>query len=302
MQIVTLVATFFFHLILPISFLFWISKAKSEYKTDLLFKLIQCLSFLILLYTVGRWENLSAYLRTPLTLFYFLLYLLAVIKKWKILLPFPTEKKIRYYTFNSTMPLIFLFLVAEIVQGSYAYTGNSTDLHSPLRKSYVGQGGNSIFLNYHQAYNSQKHAMDLTILNAWGARANTLFPIALEDFVIYKDTIFSPCDCSVIKLTNGMEDTPLGDNYTGHPAGNHIIFGLDTSLIVIAHVLKNSYFVQEGDVVKKGQPIALVGNSGHSDEPHVHIHAESGHLLDHGNGIPITFDHVFAVRNDFLSW
>lgn len=300
MPIIILTVTFFFHVILPIFFLLWIRNGKSTYRIDLLFKLIQVLSFLVLLYTVGRWENLSAYLRTPLTLLYFLLYVLAVFKKWKELPSYPTEKKLRYYTLSSIMPLIFLLLVAEILHGSYSYPGNSTDLHAPLRNSYVGQGGNSVFINYHQAFNPQKYALDLTVLNAWGARANTLFPKQLEDFVIYKDTIFAPCDGPIVKLTDDMEDTPLGGKYTGHPAGNHIVFGLDSSIIVIAHALKNSYFVKEGDVVKKGQPIALVGNSGNSPEPHLHIHSESGHAMDQGKGIPITFNHLFAVRNDFL--
>ena len=60
--------------------------------------------------------------------------------------------------------------------------------------------------------------------------------------------------------------------------------------------------VTTGDIVKKGQPIARVGNSGRTSNPHLHIHACSGtdtsKILHGGNGIPIYFDGKFPVRND----
>ncbi|MCX7743036.1 MAG: M23 family metallopeptidase [Flavobacteriales bacterium] len=59
--------------------------------------------------------------------------------------------------------------------------------------------------------------------------------------------------------------------------------------------------VLPNDSVKRGQPVARVGNSGHTSEPHLHIHAISGtdtSKIMNGNGIPICFDNKFLIRND----
>jgi murein DD-endopeptidase MepM/ murein hydrolase activator NlpD len=53
--------------------------------------------------------------------------------------------------------------------------------------------------------------------------------------------------------------------------------------------------VAEGDNVKEMDPIGLVGNSGNSSEPHVHIHAEKD-----GIGIPIKFNDQFLIRNNLI--
>ena len=72
----------------------------------------------------------------------------------------------------------------------------------------------------------------------------------------------------------------------------------------MAHMLKNSIMVSTGDIVKKGQPLARVGNSGRTTQPHLHIHAITGtdtsKIIQGGNGIPIYFEGKFPIRNDRL--
>jgi murein DD-endopeptidase MepM/ murein hydrolase activator NlpD len=38
---------------------------------------------------------------------------------------------------------------------------------------------------------------------------------------------------------------------------------------------RGSVRVQKGDVLKPGDPIGLVGNSGNTSEPHLHIHVQN---------------------------
>ncbi|TMZ49982.1 M23 family metallopeptidase, partial [Klebsiella pneumoniae] len=51
----------------------------------------------------------------------------------------------------------------------------------------------------------------------------------------------------------------------------------------------------EGDVVREGQLLGTVGNSGNTSEPHLHIHAEKD-----GEGVPIRFGGRFLVRNNLM--
>jgi murein DD-endopeptidase MepM/ murein hydrolase activator NlpD len=58
---------------------------------------------------------------------------------------------------------------------------------------------------------------------------------------------------------------------------------------------QGSVAVAEGDVVREGQLLGTVGNSGNTSEPHLHIHAEKD-----GEGVPIRFGGRFLVRNNLM--
>jgi murein DD-endopeptidase MepM/ murein hydrolase activator NlpD len=71
----------------------------------------------------------------------------------------------------------------------------------------------------------------------------------------------------------------------------------------MAHLLKGSITSQVGSLVKSGDAIAKIGNSGNTSEPHLHIHARkvnTGKAILAGEGLPITFDGKFLVRNSLL--
>ncbi|HNR85299.1 MAG TPA: cell division protein FtsA [Taishania sp.] len=53
-----------------------------------------------------------------------------------------------------------------------------------------------------------------------------------------------------------------------------------------AHCVPNSFMVEIGDVVKEGDPIGLLGNSGNSDAPHLHFHIMDGTDIFFSNGLP----------------
>lgn len=64
--------------------------------------------------------------------------------------------------------------------------------------------------------------------------------------------------------------------------------------VELAHLQKGSVRVETGDPVKMGQSIALVGNSGNTSEPHLHIHAVDP---TSGKAIPLTIDGLTPARN-----
>jgi hypothetical protein len=69
-----------------------------------------------------------------------------------------------------------------------------------------------------------------------------------------------------------------------------------------AHFQPNSLKVHVGDKVRRGQVLALLGNSGNSDAPHLHFGIQDGPLPYASNGVPFVFSSFTttgAVTNPF---
>ena len=79
------------------------------------------------------------------------------------------------------------------------------------------------------------------------------------------------------------------------PLGNYVAINHEGTIVYLAHMMKGSLLVKKGDLVKVGQPIGKVGNSGNTSEPHLHMHAQK-----ESQGVPITFNGKFLVRNTVI--
>jgi len=305
LQIVSIISLFIMQLLLPVYFIFWIGFKKSKSKTDLILKLLTVWTYFIFCFYAGRWDFLPYLLR-----YIFLFLLIAVTIKamiyFKSLVLFEKKKIWGWVGFCAQILVSVLFLFADIsIIHGFSTEEKGIDISFPLREGFIAHGGSSEIINYHHAdTTSQQYALDIVKLNAWGLRASGFFPDDLNKYAIYGDTVFSPCDCKVVKVKDGLNDLPPGTADKVNLAGNHIILEYNNHLIVFAHLLKNSLMVSVGDIIKKGQPMARVGNSGHTSEPHLHIHAISGtdtsKIIKGGNGIPIYFDGKFLTRNDIV--
>ena len=85
--------------------------------------------------------------------------------------------------------------------------------------------------------------------------------------------------------------------------GNVIVIELDTGhFVVLAHLRHGSLRVSEGDRVRTGDPLALVGNSGNTTMPHLHLQVQThADLWDADNrSVPFAFEPAGRVpaRND----
>lgn len=188
------------------------------------------------------------------------------------------------------------------VQGHF-FSEPALDMAYPLQEGLVGHGGSTEGINYHNAdTTAQQYAMDIEALYPTGNRAKGLFPQDPHKYAIYGHAVYAPCNGRVAMVRDGHENTAMSVGMdTVNPAGNMIVLEYQNHLVVFAHLLKHSITVAPGQQVVAGQPMARVGNSGNTTEPHLHIHAiagsDTGKILN-GNGIPITFDGRFLVRND----
>jgi murein DD-endopeptidase MepM/ murein hydrolase activator NlpD len=189
-------------------------------------------------------------------------------------------------------------LLSALTLSGTSYTGNnSISLKFPFGQGwyYVIQGGSNIMTNpFRRMALNGKYAIDLVKMNNLGNRAATFFPEAIAQYHIYGEAVLSPCNGRVVTTVSGLADNEPTKVNREQPAGNHIVIECDTVKVMLAHLKEGSLKVSQGDKVKEGQPVAEVGNSGYTDEPHLHIQANS----HDGNPVAIMFGEKFLSIND----
>ncbi len=95
---------------------------------------------------------------------------------------------------------------------------------------------------------------------------------ALEDYYAYGLPITSPAGGKVVIVRDGVADNPVGKVNTIENWGNHVIIEHAPNFYsCIAHLKEGTLKVAAGQDVKKGEVLALCGNSGRSPYPHVHL-------------------------------
>lgn len=301
-QILILFATL---LVLPGYFLYSLWRGRENSKFNWLLKVLYSGAFLLYVVLAGNWSWLSYYLRFVIPI----LFVLAVFISYQRVRHLPFFARSRGWGWLSSASsllalLVFSGFLAFTLRG-YFYSDPPVQLVFPLQagRYYVGQGGNSPVLNYHNVNQAQQYALDITELNAAGTRAWGLYPAKLERYVIFGATVRSPCDGTILEAVDGLPDNIPPATDLEHLAGNHVVITCQGVNVVLAHLQNGSVTVQTGETVTTGQPLGQVGNSGNTSEPHLHIHAvaeDSGDVLA-GEGVPLLFESKFPVRNSILS-
>jgi hypothetical protein len=146
---------------------------------------------------------------------------------------------------------------------------------------------------------SMKYAADVTRLSSWGNDANGVFPQACEPYPVFNQAVYSPCDGEVREVSDEWpNETPWGGKGP-YNLGNHILIESEGIYVLIGHLQKGSMLVASGSRVRIGEPIAKIGNSGWTSQPHMHIQAMKINVESYwkGEGLPIVFDGVNPVKN-----
>ena len=155
----------------------------------------------------------------------------------------------------------------------------------------------------HRPYVGTAHGVDLVALDHWGLRAEGIMPIDPARYVIFGRPVIAPCMGEVLAAVDGLPDMPVPKVDHDHLAGNHVILRCAGADVLLGHFRKGSLLVSTGQSLAMGDPIAQVGNSGNTSEPHLHINAMQPGTSDApfaGAPIPITIDGRYLVRNDRL--
>lgn len=152
----------------------------------------------------------------------------------------------------------------------------------PGSRVLIGQGGGG-GVNHHAGHPVQRYALDLLCLNRFGARARGPAPRRLAAYQAYGATVAAPCAGTVLAVLDGQADQPVqaspfepAPQVRQHAYGNHLLLRVEAGgavVLALAHLRAGSLRVAVGERVEVGQPLAEVGNSGNTTEPHLHLHA-----------------------------
>ena len=232
-------------------------------------------------------------------------------------------------TLAPTGPATWFALVAFVGLGLFATTetwnalagsrtpaGAAVRLETPLGpgRYLVANGGASLRLNAHadaldqtvpahRAFYGTAYGIDLVAIDALGFRADGIMPADPAKYRIFGRPVLAPCAGRVVRAVDGLADLRVPEFDRKNLAGNHVILRCGASEIVLAHFRRGSVRVRPGQAVRVGTPLAQVGNSGGTSEPHLHIHAQRPGTVAaplSGAPIPNLIEGRFLVRNDLF--
>ena len=147
------------------------------------------------------------------------------------------------------------------------------------------------YLDSHKRFLSEAFAYDFLQIGANGksfqrdGKANT-------DYYAYGKKVLASKDGTVLYARSDVVENVPGEAVNnGTPGGNVVIIDHGNGQYgYYAHLKPSSVSVKAGARVKAGEPIAEVGNSGDSAEPHLHFHVMNKPDLTDADGIPAGFE------------
>ncbi|WP_141433670.1 M23 family metallopeptidase [Bacillus sp. 03113] len=157
----------------------------------------------------------------------------------------------------------------------------------------VGWGGNDIKTNQpHVVVPNERWAYDF-IMNPHSIKSKNL-----NDYGIYNKEIIAPIKGKIVGAYDKEKDILPGSEDNETMIGNYIYIKIEETdtYLVLAHIKQGSILVKKGQVVEVGTPLARVGNSGSTSEPHLHIHHQRQNPVETSmfltEGLPLYFHHI----------
>jgi murein DD-endopeptidase MepM/ murein hydrolase activator NlpD len=130
----------------------------------------------------------------------------------------------------------------------------------------------------------------------------------VRSYYAYDEDVLAVDDGTVVTVIDGIPDNKPRTASGFNPAvpltretigGNFIALDLGGGLFATySHLQPGSLLVKQGDRVRRGQPLARVGNSGDARAPHLHFQVTTTSNLFSGEGVPYLIDAYRAKPAD----
>lgn len=263
------------------------------------------LALVLFLWFWGQWPLVGSYYLRYLTVVVAVLLGWGAWRAWNGSLPWLPRGMARWVSFIVATSLLALVARLDLaaVRG-LTHDVPMVDLEFPLREGvfYISSGGASKVLNNHMRNppNPQEYALDVSKLGRLGGASINPLVQRNEHHHIFGEPVYSPCAGRVTEAANHVPDHagPSMEVAPEDGPGNRLIIACDKATIFLSHLRHGSVEVSAGESVAAGQRVGAVGNSGFSEEPHLHFQASvpdpDGNLV----GIPMRFGSRTLVRND----
>lgn len=161
---------------------------------------------------------------------------------------------------------------------------------------FVIMGGDTAIENHHVVAADQRHAYDIFVWKEGGTFSGD--SAVNENYWAYGQRLLAPAAGTIVTAIDGLPDqVPLESTDVTNPAGNHVVIEVaEGEYLLIAHMQPGSLTVAVGDVVESGQQVGVVGNSGNTSEPHIHIHLQDQPTFnpETATGLPLEFTDYLA--------
>lgn len=236
--------------------------------------------FFYICYIYIPWANYgSAYLKYLYLIILFLILIISFrIRQRNTHTNASTYSKVAYFIVSTLLTVFLLNITIQHIKANYEKS-EEINLYFPFKNGsyYIKSGGSNKWLNYHRSLDTIYHkAFDIIKINKYGYSGNSVFKPASrkEDLYIYSDSVFSPINGKIVDIINSEKDHHIGNqNDFKDLQANGIAIESNGYIIELIHFKQNSIHLNVGDSIKPGEFIGLIGNSGQSGQPHLHIHA-----------------------------
>ncbi|GAB5449997.1 MAG: M23 family metallopeptidase [Halioglobus sp.] len=313
-----MIATLLTQLVLPLGLMSWLAFRSAGSALEFVLQVASTGLALFALSRVSLWMFLPFWL----PYLYAVIFAAAVVKRLRpsgfrfaTLLP----HTVRAWAVTTVFLLLGIFsayLTAEAALGRQLPDAEIADISMPLDRGIfvVAHGGSKELINAHlmtldpsvprfKAYRGQYYALDLFEINRLGFRANGLQPRDPEQYKIFGQPVLAPCEGTVVVRRDDRPDMPVPEMDLDTIEGNHVLLDCEDFELLLAHFQQGTVTVTAGDKVSVGDELGLVGNSGKTTEPHLHISAQKASTNAQrfsGEPMAITIEGEFYVRNDRL--
>lgn len=166
----------------------------------------------------------------------------------------------------------------------------ATGPNSYHRRALMVEGG--------QAWLAQRYAIDFVQFHMVDGKAFTWKGPENQNssYFCYDQPVYSAASGKVVEVMDGLpENVPHSGKYAidltwQNAGGNHVVIDIGFGLYAFyAHMRPGSITVKKDDIVKVGQLLGRVGNTGSSTEPHLHFHIIDRPQFLSGQGVPYEF-------------
>lgn len=200
---------------------------------------------------------------------------------------------------NVVVALLSGFLLLQLARIS-ASPSDVVVLGSPLAGEWFVTGaGSSVLVNGHSP--NEINAVDFRKLGTNGLSHTAGDMARLEDYNGFGAPVLAPADGRIVEVIDGNADTPAGTN--GDQANLVMLDIGDGRFVVLAHLQQGSAIVRVGDQVQSGDLLAAVGNSGHTNEPHLHMQVQDSRATSNADRTyPMAFRHMQIMRGGPWPW